>query len=477
MILPAHLPSDPSGQKIDRSSKSVTETTAPGSVEAPPFGIREIVGASPTAARLLPHLMRCLADEIEGAVHIPLPPDPPDAHTDCQQADAEHGGDADGKVIARRVAEELSAVLGRHLAGSATQAIRPTTGGAGWPARSGRPEALSQKPLGKSGITSEYLHRAPTGEPIPASAEEPTALRRLELRLLGTPEVTLDGRRVEAMDRASRLGLILYMLAMHPRGLSAERLAAYIASGSVDLDAFDTDATGATVGLGTVRTFIWRLRKTVGWYGIVVSPGEMGGCSNMYRLPAGTSCDLWDFERNLDQSARAAVRATIDPAAADQAAALRQEAIVLYHGDFCQGVSAGCVAHAAGQLRSRYLQAVLQQATYWKDKASRLGRARQEGRDHGVSANGKRTAGLDSFEEQNAWLQALSNYRLAAQTEPYDEAAYTGAMQCLAHLGDSKGVKETFARCCRVIRAELGRRPLDATMRSAREFLELARAG
>jgi DNA-binding SARP family transcriptional activator len=277
------------------------------------------------------------------------------------------------------------------------------------------------------------------------------------------------------MDRASRLGLILYMLALHPRGLSAERLATYIASDSVDLDAFDTDVPSTTDWLGTVRTFIWRLRKKAGWYGIVLSPGEMGGCSNMYRLPAGTTCDLWEFERYLDQSARQALRADVDPYAAGEAAAMRQEAILLYQGDFCKGVSAGCVSYPAEQLRNRYLQAVMQQGAYWKDKAIRLGTTRPKEQEQGVSAQDITSQG--SIEEQNAWLEALSNYRLAVQVEPYDEVAYKGSMQCLAHLGDSKGVQETFARCCRVIQAELGRPPLASTVHSARKCLELARAG
>src|SRR6476469_9071912 len=111
MILPACLPSDPPSQMIDRPGKSVTESKAPGSVDAPPScGIREIVAASPAAARLLPHLMRNLANEIEGAVHgpiPPIPPNPPDTHADCRYMDTEvdYGTDAvvgtDGEAIAR----------------------------------------------------------------------------------------------------------------------------------------------------------------------------------------------------------------------------------------------------------------------------------------------------------------------------------------------------------------------------------------
>ena len=401
--------------------------------------IREAISASPLAANLLPRLMRTLADELEDASC---------AHLDVAASQPLASGDAE--AVARRVAAGLSVALSCHLKGQSDPTV---------PGISGVPGTSRNSPQ----AASTRLFLTSKGEVAAGRDEKSVAQHHLQLKLLGTPEITLDGVRLEAVERSSRLSLILYILALHRRGLSAECLGTYIASDSIDLDAFDTDAG---MGVSTVRTFIWRLRKIVGWHGIVLSPGEHGGCQNRYRLPEGTTCDLWEFEHNLDEAARLAIRAEADPGTGHRAAAFRQEAILLYRGDFCRGVSSGCISHAAEQLRNRYLTAVLKQATYWKDQASRLRATRQ----------GQRTAGEPPVEEKNAWLEALSNYRLAVQVEPYDEAAYVGAMQCQAYLGNSKGVQETLARCCRVINAELDRPPLITTMQAARECLELATA-
>ncbi len=412
-------------------------------------GILEIASASPTAARLLLQLMRNLADKIEEVLPVPLNADTDRLHTA-----------PDTEAMARLVAEGLSVALRRHMTvgrGHATNGLPP-------PDSAYMLENTSEAP---SQMAFDYLSGERTGESVAREDGEPAARRHLQLRLLGTPEITLDGVRLESIERSNRVGLIPYILALHPGGLSGERLASYLASDSLDLDAFDMDAT---IGLSTVRTFIWRLRKIAGWRGIVVSPGEHGGCPNAYRLPAETSCDLWEFERNLDESTRLVVQASMDSGANDRAAARRQEAILLYRGDFCKGVGAGCISYAAQQLRSRYLHALLQQATYWKGKAVRLRDPLLENNGASITTN----AALPSPEEQSAWLEALSNYRLAVQAEPYDEAAYVGAMQCLAHLGNSKGVQQTFARCSRVIKAELDRSPLATTMQAARRYMKLA---
>jgi len=403
--------------------------------------IREAVSASPLAANLLPRLMRTLADELEDASC---------AHLDVAASQPLASGDAE--AVARRVAAGLSLALSCHLKGQHAPTVPGISGVPGVPGTS----------RNSPRVASTRLFRTSQGEVAAGRDEKSVAQHHLQLKLLGTPEITLDGVRLEAVERSTRLSLILYILALHRRGLSAECLGTYIASDSIDLDAFDTDAG---MGVSTVRTFIWRLRKIVGWHGIVLSPGEHGGCQNRYRLPDGTTCDLWEFEHNLDEAARLAIRTGADRGTRHRAAALRQEAIHLYRGDFCKGVSSGCVSHAGEQLRNRYLTAVLKQAAYWKDQASRLRATRQ----------GQRTAGEPPVEEKNAWLEALSNYRLAIQVEPYDEAAYLGAMQCQAYLGNSKGVQETLARCCRVINAELDRPPLVTTMQAAREYLELAK--
>lgn len=404
----------------------------------PTSNLRKIISASPAVASLLPGVMRTLADEIEREAHavprfhaVSGPPHP-DAAEQLE-------------TMTYRVVTDLSMTLSQHLA------------------RSLHARA--------SGSASQYLSTERPREPEEPGARhvdtpdgEPAPRRQLRLKLLGTPEIILDGVRLKALERCSRAALVIYILALHPRGLSAERLAAYIASDSADVDAFDTDAA---VALGTIRTFVWRLRKLSGWRDVVVSPEEQGGCQNRYRLPEDTTCDLWEFERNLDEAARLAVRASIEPDAADRAAVLRQDAIVLYGGEFCKGIGSGSISRAADYLHNRYLQAVMLQAAYWKEKAMKMREMRE---DAGNAGN----AGSRPAEEEKAWLEALSNYRLAAQIEPYEEAAYVGAMLCQAHLGNGKGVQETFARCSRVINSELDRTPFATTVRATRESLELA---
>jgi hypothetical protein len=296
--------------------------------------------------------------------------------------------------VAWRVVTELSTALGFHLA------------------HGHGPEA--------AGKAQRWIS---LGAPLPAPTQtrSPTEGPSLNLKLLGTPEITLDGVRLRAVERCSRAALIMYVLALHPQGLSSDRLAAYIAADSADVDAFDTEAS---MRLGAVRTFVWRLRKVARWPDIVVSPEDLGGMQNRYRLPDSTTCDLWEFESSLDKAAALAVRANLEPGAADRAAALRQDAILLYRGEFCKGIGAGSIAHAAGYLHHRYVQAVMLQATYWKDKALRLQEAHRSAR----------SVGSAPVEEEHAWWQALSNYRLAAQVEPYDEAAHEGVLLCQKRL-------------------------------------------
>lgn len=349
--------------------------------------LQDIIAASPAIVSVLPGLMRTMAAEIEKMSPAHPAPNALQQHTY-----------AGAEFVARKVVTELSTALGFHLV------------------RGHGPEAV-----GKA------QRRIRLGPPLPAPirTESPTEGRSLNLKLLGTPEITLDGVRLRAVERCSRAALIMYVLALHPQGLSSDRLAAYIAADSADIDAFDTEAS---MRLGAVRTFVWRLRKVARWPDIVVSPEDLGGMQNRYRLPENTTCDLWEFESSLDKAAALAVRAGLAPGAADQAAALRQDAILLYRGEFCKGIGAGAIAHAAGYLHHRYVQAVMLQATYWKDKALGSREARR-------SARG---AGNAPVEEEHAWWQALSNYRLAAQVEPYDESAHEGALLCQSHLGQGK---------------------------------------
>ncbi len=414
-----------------------------------------IFSASPCVASVLPGLMRSLADEIERGSSANLAEGLAPNNTKLPESAAP----LDVQSYARQVACELSIALSHHLDGGFNSG----------------PGKRSRQPVGSETLQKreQQIDGAWAGAPgangpvdTRGAADVRSVGPRLRLKLLGTPEVTLDGVRLQGLERCGRASLVIYILALHPGGLSGESLAAYISSDTPDIEPCDIEANLTT---GAVRTFIWRLRRVAGWRGIVVSPGEEGGSQNRYRLPDDTACDLWEFERTLDEAARLAVRANIERDAADQAAAMRQDAISLYGGEFCKGVGSGSISRSAVYLRQRYLQAVMLQATYWKERAVRLRTARQER----GSALGQRLQGA-WFSEESAWLQALDNYRLAIQAEPFDETLYLGAMLCEAQLGHARGVEQTLAVCTRVMRVELERDLFPATLEAAGEFRKLA---
>lgn len=362
------------------------------------LGLHELLVTSPAVAGMLPGCMRRLADEIENAI--------PSHVSACAGGRLPVcSGSAIAQGVTRKVASQISKTLSRNLP----------------PEASGNPGVPLTGPSQR-----RQLGPGANAEPSLSGSDEGP---RLELRLLGTPRIMLAGVRLTSVELCSSAAVIIYVLALHPGGLSGERLGAQIRLDSSDVDEPDVYATRSTTAH---RTFIWRLRKLAGWQGIVVSCGRSGGRPNNYELPANTICDLWEFEDRLNQAERLAVRAGIEPDAADKAAILRQEAIVMYGGDFCTGIVTECITRAAEYLRDRYLRAVVSQGAYWKGRALDLQKARSRGSTWG----NVRGVNPDDpqVEEEKAWLEALSNYRLAAHVEPYADAAHAGVMLCQAKL-------------------------------------------
>ena len=352
--------------------------------------LEAVFEASPALAALLPDLMRRMADEIE------MISDSRATH-DANRLERPYSTATES--LARRVTSQISIMLSSWLT------LGHVDDAAGL----------------RSSVRRETLVASlqPSMPGIRDQASQP----QLNLKLLGCPEITLDGVRLTPVEHCSRAAIILYMLALHRGGLSGQRMISYLVSEWEDMDALDERAI---LSPSAHRTYIWRLRKLAGWRDIVIAHCEQGGRQNRYLLPDNTACDIWKFEDNLDQAARLVVRANIAPDAVDQAATFRQEAILLYGGDFCQGIGAGAIARAADYLRHRYLQAVMSQAAYWKDKALKLCDARQlEGTRRDLP-----------IEEENAWLEALKNYRLAVHIEPYEKSADGGLLLCQAHLGN-----------------------------------------
>lgn len=358
--------------------------------------LERIAQASPRIAAQLPEVMRKLADDLEAISKSAA----------CHQAEPnqqEVRGVPEHESLSHMLASQISAAVN----------IDPMA----YDNLLHRRSALhTDKPF-------EHLQPSLTG------ADSQAGESRMHLRLLGTPEITLDGVRLNSVERCTRAALILYVLALHRGGLSGQRMVAHLISEWEDIDAFE-DGALLSPSAHRHRTFIWRLRKLSGMRNIVVAHCERGGRENRYMLPGSTTCDVWDFEDRLDEAARLVVRANFDKDAVVLAAAARQEAIQLYRGDFCQGVGSGSLARAAGYLRRRYLHAVLTQAVYWRNRAQDL--------SQNLSSNQQGESGSKLAPDvENAWLEALSNYNLAAYVEPYEDSAYAGIKICQTRLNSA----------------------------------------
>lgn len=313
---------------------------------------------------------------------------------------------------------------------------------------------------------------------------------RLELNLLGTPEIHINGTPARNIERCSRGALVLYLLVLHRRGLSGESLAAELSPACANPDDFEQ---AGEMSVDALRMLVYRLRKMSGWRGILACDTELGGYQNRYRLPDGTICDVWEFEEKLDEAAALSVRANMEPSSADLAARARQHAISLYKGEFCKGIGLAPIIQGAQYLHQRYLQALMLQANYWKNMAlgieqARLGNglpsAEYNSTDSALhfppeaDTRGQKKSSHSQlerwFSEERAWMESLSNYSKAAQAEPYEEAAYAGAMLCHAYLGQVEGVRRTLQACSSVFREELGRDPHPSTIDLAGRCLRFA---
>lgn len=295
---------------------------------------------------------------------------------------------------------------------------------------------------------------------FPASASNrPRVQGALELNLLGTPQIMIGGHTAGGIDRCSRGPLLLCILSLHRRGLSSAKLAEYLARSSSGLD---DEFSPGDAGMRAVRMLVCRLRRLSGHPDIVVSVGSQRGYQNLYRLPDNTICDVWEFERNLSEAERLSVQSARDPAAAEQAALLRQNAIALYKGEFCRGIGLDYISEAAAQFHRRYLQTLLLQANYWKARAA------QSHAQQGNRALREQSQSERAIDAERCWLESLNNYMLAIEAEPYEEAAYAGAMLCQSYLGQAANFKHTFARCADVLRTHLDREPKQSTLDTAK---------
>ena len=257
-----------------------------------------------------------------------------------------------------------------------------------------------------------------------------------------------------------------------------------------------------------VRNLIWstrnHTRNATGWEGIIEAHTGHGRGAHHYQLPDNTLCDLWDFQERLDRADQLTAHAAAmlrqqqlswpvgpgepggppaSPARDEaqvvlaQAATLREEALQLYRGDFCQGSTNDCLANAARFIEERYIRSALQQGDYWYTVAQGL----QEAYATGVFESkqpvadqrvGQRHlahpphpphpdhASSQSYLEVKAiWREALRNYERVLRVDAYREEAYIHVMHCHALLGDARGLGLTFKRYREVLHKELQLKP------------------
>lgn len=359
----------------------------------------------------------------------------------------------------------------------------------------------------------------------PKAAATPPLLpaHRLELRLLGGVEVGVDGERISTLEHSGRLLSVLCLLALHRSGVRPDRIATLLREerstadlmpcslprslprslpppvGSDDVYASRVDVprpmqcrrwdqrqgglarTSGSSGVNrvthNVRQMVYRIRQEAGWHDIVVSQTEGGIGETTYRLPDGTWCDIWEFEAKLAQADQHSVRSD-DPHEAEVAFVLRREAIELYRGGMeCEfgetwkpgkpGTSgaAELIAHAASRLRDRYVEALFEQAVFWQRVAlMHWGKRNTEG---------THTGSVSGVNEEDALRHALRHYLEAVRGDPYNEAAYVGAMRCHARLGNWAKVQQVFESCRRVLSSQLGAAPSKTTFRAYEELAAL----
>lgn len=316
----------------------------------------------------------------------------------------------------------------------------------------------------------------------------------LKLCLLGSPQIYIDGVRVAQLERSNRRTQVIQLLALHRGSLSCDGLAEALSMTSHQYE-------DESLRPHYVRNLVWGVRewvrKKAGWGGIIQSPTKGGMGPHHYRLPDNTICDMWEFQDKLDQADRLLARAAATKARSmagrdldgvtgitgvtggaddtDRAAAVREEALQLYRGEFCEGSNAGPIVQAARILEERYLLSALQQGDYWRARARRAKAIKWQDAQEARESDGTQVVPLNLApgsahpEEGMAWREALRNYERVLQIDNYHEEAYSRAMECYAYLGNARGVGQMFTRCQDVLHADLMQPPGEAVVRAYEE--------
>jgi hypothetical protein len=383
-----------------------------------------------------------------------------------------------------------------------------------------------------SGRTSEVesLHAPNHVEPLglpealpPAHAIPPPqpAQPTLRIKLLGRPQIFIDDVRLDELERSSRRSELLYLLALHRDGLSGAQLGNRLNAAKHRYEDDNLDPR-------YVRTLVWgvrdQARKKCRWDGVVESAVRHGRGPQRYMLPENTICDLWEFQEKLNRAdaLTATVTATVSRLSASGkrlpgktipqlfsefeqllqtmqtpahtlsqeevlalAATIREEALRLYRGDFCDGSANGCLADAARIIEQSYISSAIEQGGYWRWIALRTQEANRSyfsrisavlsvmeagAKMSHVEADG--SAYIDLLSPQRhthmraAWREALLNYERVLDADPYYEDACICAMECHIALGNRRGMDSTFTRYKEGLKQELQQEPSNRIVRA-----------
>ncbi len=237
---------------------------------------------------------------------------------------------------------------------------------------------------------------------------------KLQLTLLGRPQVILDGMRVTGFTYQKSPALLAY-LAVTGHYYTREALA----------DLFWGEATGPNAR-ASLRKVLADLRRTVPDH-LVISRYEVA-----FDWAAPHALDVQAFHEQVRQATRPAHR----PLTEDDAARL-SEAVALYRGDFMEGFH---ILRAAAfeewvSLTREWLRRLAWQAMY-------------------------ALAGYHA--SRQAYELSLGYVRRMLVLEPAEEEAHRAMMILLALSGQRAAALRQYTFCCQALE-ELGAEPLEET--------------
>jgi DNA-binding SARP family transcriptional activator len=292
-----------------------------------------------------------------------------------------------------------------------TLATTPGTGGPG----AGDP-AGPHRPAGHRPIYQPTSTRAP--RPTEAAAS-----RQVEVQLLGSLRIHVDGRQLSKGLRTKALELLAYLL-VHSTGVTR-----------------DAGIEALWPELDPDRGVAW-FKAVLGNFRQVLRPAELGDASviarvvDRYQANADLiGCDLWRFQHALSTSTN-----TSDPAA--KTAAL-QQALAAYQGDLVEGADYDWALTEREDLRRQAITA-----------ASRLANLHQQTGDHHRA--------LDVLEQAIRW-------------DPYNEELYQQIMRIQAQLGHLEEIRRTYRRL-ELRMADLDDDPSEPTHQLRDKLLHMARS-